>query len=153
MVLHRWIGLTHLEYSFAAFAVVGVIQICLMRWVRHDAVSGGTLMCVAILSYSVRLHLDPVSIINSIILFTWGLRIVIKGLPPEKRTDVIFGGDRPAYEVAVNKSVWIWLLCAPTVYYATMDKIDEDNLAFLPATIWHPPARDSIARRWPVQDH
>ena len=133
MVLHKWIGLTHLEYSFAAFAVVGVIQIALLRWVRRDAVSGGTLMCVATLAYAIRLHLTPVSIINSLVLFAWGLRIAVKGLPPEKKIDVIFGGDRPACEVAVNKSIWIWLLSAPTVYYATMDKIEEEPLTWVAA--------------------
>lgn len=131
MVLHKWIGLTHLEYSFAAFAVVGVIQITLLKWVRRDAVSGGTLMCVATLAYAVRLHLTPVSIINSLILFAWGLRIAVRGLPPEKKIDVIFGGDRPACEVAINKSIWIWLLSAPTVYYATMDKIEEEPLTWV----------------------
>ena len=123
--------MTHLEYSFAAFAFVGTIQIFLLRWIRRDAVSGGTLACVAIVAYTIRLHLTPVSIINSLILFLWGLRISVRGLPPEKKIDVIFGGDRPALEVAVNKSIWIWLLCAPTVYYATMDKVEEEPLTWV----------------------
>lgn len=132
MVLHRWIGLTHREYTFAAVGLVGTIQIALLRWVRTDALSGITLMCVATLAYLIRLHLSAVSILNSLFLFLWGLRITVRGLPPEKKKDVLFG-ERPACEVAINKSVWIWLLCAPTVYYATMDLVEEEPLTWVAA--------------------
>ena len=132
MVLHGWFQMTHVEYCFASLAVVAAAQIAFAKCVKNDSLAGGTLMGVAALSYLVKLHVSPVAMLNSIFLFSWGLRIVVRGIPAVRDKEFLFG-ERPAFEIAVNRSVWIWLLCAPTVYYTTMDLPDKESPTWVAA--------------------
>jgi hypothetical protein len=128
-MLHAWFGMSHRQYSFAALGFVAITQFVLIRWIRNSATAGATLSLVAFTAYLIKLNLTPVAVLNSFFLFLWGLRLSLKGIPILNSSEIL--SQRPAFEIAVNRTIWIWLLSAPTVYATSMDTPDKEPLIWV----------------------
>lgn len=121
-MLSQWLGNPipwHGHYYTAlALPLVAALQFTLLRFVRYDATAGVSLCSVALLAFLVKLHVSLTTVSNASLLFAWGVRVAIKGIPSAR--DYIV--PPPALELALNKTCWIWLLSAPTVYGVSIDE-------------------------------
>lgn len=76
---------------------------------------------MAVFAYFIKAHSSLTVLLNTGFLFAWGVRICVRGVPHVKDTFV-----RPsACDTGVSKTVWTWVLCAPTVFAVAFD---EDEL-------------------------
>jgi hypothetical protein len=116
--LFRNPALSHHHYCGIVLLAVGVVQFAIVRCAPGDGAAGVTICAVALFTYFVKAHLSAVAIASSCFLFLWGLRISMKGIPLTRET------IRSSFDEAVTKTIWIWLLCAPTVFATTMDAKD-----------------------------
>jgi hypothetical protein len=121
-MLSKWLGNPtpwHGHYYAAlALPLIAVSQFALLRYVRFDATAGISLCTVAALAFLVKLHVSLATVTNASLLFVWGVRVAVKGIPSAREFIV----PPSAFELAFNKTVWIWLLSAPTVYGVSIDK-------------------------------
>ena len=63
------------------------------------------------------MHSDMAVLTNIFFLFAWGVRIAMKGVPTGSSSFV-----RPSsMDAAVSKTVWTWILSAPTVFAVAFD--------------------------------
>jgi hypothetical protein len=121
-MLSKWLGNPtpwHGHYYAAlALPLIAVSQFTLLRFVRFDATAGISLCTVAITAFLVKLHVSLATISNAALLFLWGIRVAVKGIPTARNYIV----PPSAFELAFTKTVWIWLLSAPTVYGVSIDE-------------------------------
>jgi len=121
-MLHRVLGNPfpwHGHYYCAwAVTVLVAAQIVLLRVVKPDASAGLALCTVSALSYFIKAHRDLAVVANVTILFTWGVRLVMKGVPVA-RQEV---GEATEVQIVLSQTLWIWLLSAPTVFAVSMDR-------------------------------
>jgi hypothetical protein len=121
-MLSKWLGNPtpwHGHYYAAlALPLVAISQFTLLRFARFDATAGISLCTVATVAFLVKLHVSFATIANAALLFLWGVRVMVKGIPSAR--DYIVPPS--ALELAATKTLWIWLLSAPTVFGVSIDK-------------------------------
>lgn len=108
----------HPQY-FCALALVPafLIQILSLRVAHDDRTAGYCLCGIALFSHLVRLHSDVAVLTNVSFLFAWGVRIAARGVPAGSSSFV-----RPSsLDAAVSKTLWTWILSAPTVFAVAFD--------------------------------
>jgi hypothetical protein len=114
---------SHLHYCAGVLLLVGAVQFTLVRIIPSNATAGCTVAGAAVMTYFVRVHQTSVAVLSSVFLFLWGVRLAVKGIPVT-RADVL---QRSGCETSFSETLWIWLLCAPTVFATTMDARDMNG--------------------------
>jgi len=126
-MLSKWLGNPtpwHGHYYCAlALPTVALSQFALLRYARSDATAGISICTVATFAFLVKLHVSFATIANAALLFMWGVRVAVRGIPAPREFIV----PPSAVELAFNKTVWIFLLSAPTVFAVSMDKHELAN--------------------------
>jgi len=104
-------------YCVLALGLVAALQFVVVWYVKTASQAGFTLVAVAVVAYLIKAHKSFVTASSSIFLAVWGVRIAWRGIPVA-REDIF---QRHPVELALNKTLWIWFLSAPTVFTASMD--------------------------------
>ena len=122
IMLSKWLGNPtpwHGHYYAAlAFPLVAISQFVLLRYSRFDATAGISLCTVATCAFLVKLHVSFATIVNLAFFFLWGVRVAVKGIPVARKSVV----PQSAFELAFNKTLWIFLLSVPTVFAVSLEK-------------------------------
>lgn len=94
-----------------------LIQVFFLRAAHDDRTAGACLCGIALFSHLVRLHSDLAVLTNVGFLFAWGVRIAVRGVPVAASMFV----QPSSFDAAVSKTVWTWVLSAPTVFAVAFD--------------------------------
>ena len=106
-------------YYAALVFFVGFLTQTFMIFAANDERTAGVTICVvATFAYLVRLHVATSPMINAGLLFAWGLRVAVRGVPRPKLIPLL---EPPACDAALGKTLWSWFLVAPTTYAVVLD--------------------------------
>ena len=105
-------------YALLALPLVAVSQLALLRYARFDTTAGISLCTVAVGAFLVKLHASVATAVNVSLLFLWGVRVLVKGIPTPRE----YVMPPSTCELAFNKTLWVWLMATPTVFAVCVDK-------------------------------
>lgn len=108
----------HAHY-YCALALVPAFafQLALFRFAHSERTSGASIAAMAIFSYLVKTHASVFVVMNVSFLFAWGVRVCARGVPVVNDSFV----TPSACDVACSRTLWTWLLAAPTTFAVAFD--------------------------------
>lgn len=110
----------HPHYFCAlAFVPALIVQLLFIRMAHSERTAGVCICGISLFSYFIRTHVDFSVLTNVGLLFFWGVRVCIRGVPIGSGK---LGFMHPtAFDAAFSKTIWTWILSAPTVFAVTFD--------------------------------
>jgi hypothetical protein len=120
-MLHKFFGNPrpwHPHY-YCALAIVPalLLQIVFCSSPHSDRTAGLSICAVAVLSYLIKAHNSIAVLFNVLFLFMWGVRVCVRGVPVGRAAFA----EPTACDASISKTVWTWILCAPTVFAVAFD--------------------------------
>jgi hypothetical protein len=120
-MLHKLFGNPrpwHAHY-YCALAVVPalLLQILFCSFPHSDRTAGLSICAVAVLSYLIKAHNSIAVLFNVFFLFSWGVRVCVRGVPVGRSAFA----EPTACDASISKTVWTWILCAPTAFAVAFD--------------------------------
>ena len=120
-MLHHLLGNPrpwHAHY-YCALALIPALtlQVALFKIGHSERTAGASLAAMAIFSYLIKAHTSIFVVMNVSFLFIWGVRVCVRGIPTVSDSFV----PPSATSVAIGKTLWTWILAAPTAFAVAFD--------------------------------